>query len=154
MGGPPLKSMNNSFDISTLTVHQTHRNQCNIYSYHSLSYHGTRNKTPTLHAFSRLICYACFAFSFPTVTPSHPSQNVITAATVLAQKVQNMCDELVSVDPPLRADSFLATRPRARVQLALRHPLHEANVIVLGEVSVFLQVGAFVLRHTGEKVLD
>ena len=65
-----------------------------------------------------------------------------------------MCDESMSVDPPLWADSFLATRPRARVQLALRHPLHEANVIVLGKVSVFLQVGAFVLRHTGEKILD
>ena len=93
-------------------------------------------------------------FIFPTVKSSHPSHNVITAAVVLAQKVQNMCDGSMSVDPPLRADSFLATRPRARVQLALRHPLHEANVIVLGEVSVFLQIGAFVLRHTGEKILD
>ena len=65
-----------------------------------------------------------------------------------------MCDELMSVDPSLRADSFLATRSRARVQLALRHPLHEANVIVFGKVSVFLQVGTFVLRHTGEKIFD
>ena len=65
-----------------------------------------------------------------------------------------MCDESMSVDPPLGADTFLATRPRTCVQLALRHPLHEANVIILGEVSVFLQIGAFVLRHTGEKILN
>ena len=92
--------------------------------------------------------------SFPTVRSSHPSQNVIIAAIASAQKVQNMCDESMSVNPPLWADSFLATRPRTRVQLALRHPLHEADVIVLGKVSVFLQIGAFVLWHTGEKILD
>ena len=60
----------------------------------------------------------------------------------------------MSVNPPLWTDSFLATRPRARVQLALRHLLHEGNVVVLGKVSVFLQVGSFVLRHTREKILD
>ena len=60
----------------------------------------------------------------------------------------------MSVDPPFRAGVFLAVRPRACVQLALSHLLHEADVIVLGKVSVFLQIGAFVLWHTGEKVFN
>lgn len=118
-----------------------------------LSWHATKKRQRCMLAPDSYVMHAS-PFSLPTVRSSHPSQKVITAAIVLAQKVQNMCDESMSVDPPLRADSFLATRPRARVQLALRHPLHEANVIVLGKVSVFLQVGTFVLRHTGEKILD
>ena len=68
MGGPPLKSMDISFDISTLTVHQTLRNQCNIYSYHSLSYHGMRKKKRQrcMLAPDSYVMHAS-PFGFPTV---------------------------------------------------------------------------------------
>ena len=58
------------------------------------------------------------------------------------------------VDPPLRTAPLLAIRPRTRVQFALRHVLHEADIIILGKISVFLQVGAFVLGHGGKKIFD
>lgn len=61
----------------------------------------------------------------------------------------------MSIDPPLRAAPLLAVWPRARrIQLALRHILHEADVIILGQVSVFLQIGTFMLWHTVEKVFN
>lgn len=60
----------------------------------------------------------------------------------------------VSVDDPFRARPLLAAWSRARIKLTLRHVLHEANVIILRQVSVFLQIGTFMLWHRGEKVFD
>ena len=66
----------------------------------------------------------------------------------------NGCGISVSVENPLRADSLLAARSRACVELALRHVLHETDVIVLGQVPVFLQIGTLVLGHSGQKVFE
>lgn len=60
----------------------------------------------------------------------------------------------MSVDDPFRACLLLAIWSRARVELALRHILHKTDVIILWEVSVFLQIGTFMLWHSGEKVFD
>ena len=60
----------------------------------------------------------------------------------------------MSVDGPFRADPLLATRSRARIKLTLRHVLHEANIIVLRQVSVFLQIRTLMLGHSGKKVFD
>ena len=61
----------------------------------------------------------------------------------------------MSVHPPLRAPTLLTIRPRAGgIQLALRHILHETDIIVFGKISVLLQIGTFMLWHSGEKVFD
>ena len=67
---------------------------------------------------------------------------------------ENGCGISVSVHDPFRAGSLLAARSRARIELALRHVLHETNVIVLRQVSVFLQIGTLVLGHGGKKVFE
>lgn len=36
----------------------------------------------------------------------------------------------------------------------MRHILHKANVIILREISVLLQIGAFMLWHSGKEVFD
>ena len=64
------------------------------------------------------------------------------------------CSISVSVHGPFRAGPLLAARSRARVKLALRHILHETNVIVLWQVSVFLQIGTLMLGHGGKKVFE
>ena len=60
----------------------------------------------------------------------------------------------MSVHPPLRTAALLAIRSRAGIQLALRHVLHEANIIVLGKMSVFLQIRTSMRWHRGKKVFD
>lgn len=67
---------------------------------------------------------------------------------------QHVCSTSVSVDDSFRADPLLATWSRSRIKLAVRHVLHEANVVVLRQVSVFLQIRTFVLWHGGKKVFD
>ena len=60
----------------------------------------------------------------------------------------------MSVDDSFWAGPLLAARSRARIQLTVGHVLHEANVIVLRQVSVFLEIGTFMLGHGGNKVFD
>ena len=67
---------------------------------------------------------------------------------------QNGCSASMSVDDPFRADSLLATRSRACIKLALRHVLHEANVVVFRQISVFLQIRTFMLGHSGKEVFN
>ena len=42
----------------------------------------------------------------------------------------------------------------ARPVILFHHFLHEADVVVLGKLSVFQEVGTFVLRHCLDKMLD
>lgn len=46
------------------------------------------------------------------------------------------------------------TTTAAAPKPALGHLFHEANIIVFGAVTVFLEIGTFVFWHRGEKVFD
>ena len=59
---------------------------------------------------------------------------------------------IATIDPPLNSQVLF---PLFSIPgLAKRHLLHEADVIVFGQMAVFLQVGTFVRGHAGEEVFD
>ena len=91
-----------------------------------------------LDACSRLICYAHCATRKSNGENQSPYAKHRCSPKYRSLRASSACGESVPVEPPLWAIPLLAVRPRASVQLTLSHLLHEADVIVLGKVSVLL----------------
>ena len=113
-----------------------------------LSCHARKRRNANAACCSKLICYACRATHRSNGDSPSPYSKLRDNGNCPCRRIQNGTS--VSVDDPFWAGFLLAAWPRTRVQLTLGHTLHETDVIILREVSVFLQIWALVLWHSGE----